>query len=87
MFTAGATIHRRLVMADSGAPPELTADDLHALVRQLGLVPIPERLVGRVLAAVRHQRASMRRLDEAGIELADVVTAQVYRADESGGAR
>ena len=78
-------------MVESGMLPEpgadLTADDLHDLVRRLDLVPIPAHLVPKVLAHIRHYRASLRRLDEAGIDLADVVTAQPYRADERGGAR
>ena len=78
-------------MAEPSAPPasdaEPTADDLRAMVRALGLVPIPERHMPKVLAHLRTYRASMRRLDEAGLDLADVVTAQPFRADERREAR
>jgi hypothetical protein len=59
---------------------EPTAEDLRAAVAALGLVPIPERLMPLVLAQVRTHRANMARFDAAGLELADVVTAQPYRA-------
>jgi hypothetical protein len=64
----------------SGAEPQVTADDLRAMVRALGLVEIPEHLMPKVLEEVRSHRAAMRRFDEAGIDLADVVTAQPFRA-------
>lgn len=70
---------------DVGA--ELTADDLRRLVAVLGLVPIPEPLLPRVLAAVQTYRESMRQFAASGLEVADVVTAQPFRADESGGPR
>jgi hypothetical protein len=41
----------------------------------------------KVLAHLGTYRASMRRLDEAGLDLSDVVTAQPVRADERGRAR
>lgn len=63
---------------------EIAADDLRQMVRALGLVPIPEALMPRVLASVRTFRASMRRFDEAGIDVSDVVTAQPFRAGELG---
>jgi hypothetical protein len=73
-------------MAEPTAPPsddaEPTADDMRALVRALDLVPIPERHMPKVLAHLRTFRAAMRRLDEAGLDLAGVVTAQPFRADE-----
>jgi hypothetical protein len=59
---------------------ELSAEDLHRLVRDLDLVPIPEALVPKVLANVRSYRASMRRLEEAGLDVSEVVTAQPFRA-------
>jgi hypothetical protein len=75
-------------MAEPDAPraadETLTTDDLHRLARQLDLVPIPPHLAERVLAAVLSYRATLRRFDEAGIEVADVVTAQPLRADERG---
>ncbi len=64
------------------SPEELTAEDLHRLVRDLGLVPIPEHLVAKVLAKVRSYRASMRRLEDSGIDLSRVVTAQPFRAGD-----
>jgi hypothetical protein len=57
---------------------------LDAIARGLDLAPIPPHLAARVLAAVRTYRASMRRLDEAGVDLADVVTAQPFRANAVG---
>jgi hypothetical protein len=82
---------RRRTVAEPVRPPapegEPTADELRALVGLLDLTPIPDHLLPRVLAAVRTFRASMRRLDEAGVELADVVTAQPFRAEERGGGR
>ena len=62
------------------AEREMTAEELRAAVVALGLVPIPERLVPLVLAQARAHRASMGRFEAAGIDLADVVTAQPYRA-------
>jgi hypothetical protein len=58
---------------------EITADDARQIVRALGLVPVPERLMSRVLESVRSHRASVRRFDESGLDVADVVTAQPYR--------
>ncbi|HEV8638239.1 MAG TPA: hypothetical protein VG370_28840 [Chloroflexota bacterium] len=58
---------------------EITAEDLRRLVRMLRLVPIPEHLMERVLDSVRSHRASVRRFDESGLDVADVVTAQPYR--------
>jgi hypothetical protein len=57
----------------------ITADDLRQMARVLGLVPIPEHLMERVLKSVRTHRAAMRRFDESGIALGQVLTAQVYR--------
>ena len=78
-------------MDEPATPPapagDLTAADLQTLARLLGLVAIPDQLLPRVLAAVQTYRAAMRRLDEAGIDLADIVTAQPFRADERGAAR
>jgi hypothetical protein len=65
----------------------LTADDLRQLVALLGLVPIPEPLLPRVLAAVQTYRDSLRRFAESGLEVAEVVTAQPFRAGEPGGPR
>ncbi len=62
--------------------PELSAEDLRRLVRDLGLVPIPEALMPRVLASVRSYRASMRRLEASGLDLSRVPTAQPFRARE-----
>ncbi len=59
---------------------EPTAEDLRELVRLLDLVPIPDDLMPRVLANVRSYRAAMRRFAESGLDVADVVTAQPYRA-------
>jgi hypothetical protein len=62
------------------AEPEIAADDLRRMVRVLGLVEIPERLMAAVLADVREHRASMRRFERAGFDVSGVVTAQPYRA-------
>ena len=59
---------------------ELTADDLRQIVRALGLVEIPEHLFPKVLEHVRTHRTSVRTFDAAGIDLANVVTAQPFRA-------
>lgn len=83
-------------MVVSGVPPEqsggmdggettpgggdVSADDLRQVVRALGLVDIPEPLMPKVLEHVRAHRRSMRKFDEAGIDLAGVVTAQPFRA-------
>ncbi len=76
-------------MTPSGPSPaperELTADDLNQIVSALGLVPIPEHLMPKVLANVRTFRASMRRFDAAGLDVSSVVTAQPFRAAEMGG--
>jgi hypothetical protein len=64
----------------AGAESQLTADDLRVMVRALGLVEIPEHLMPKVLEEVRSHRATMRRFDESGIDVADVVTAQPFRA-------
>ena len=64
----------------AGAEPQVTADDLRVMVRALGLVEIPEHLMPKVLEEVRSHRAAMRRFDESGIDVADVVTAQPFRA-------
>jgi hypothetical protein len=58
---------------------EITADDLRRLARVLGLVPVPEHLMARVLESVRSHRAQVRRFDESGLDVGDVVTAQPYR--------
>jgi hypothetical protein len=60
--------------------PEIAAEDLRRMVRALGLVEIPEHLMPKVLHHVRGHRASMRRFDESGIDVAGVVTAQPFRA-------
>ena len=59
---------------------ELTADDLRQIVRALGLVEIPEQLFPKVLEHVRTHRTSVGTFDAAGIDLANVVTAQPFRA-------
>ena len=59
---------------------EMTAEDVRAVLTATGGVPVPERLMARVLEQARAHRASMRRFDAAGIDVADVVTAQPYRA-------
>jgi hypothetical protein len=58
----------------------ITADDLHAIARALGLVEIPDHLMPRVLKHVRDHRAAMARFESSGIAVADVVNAQVFRA-------
>ena len=59
---------------------EMEADDVRAVIAALELVPVPERLMAQVVAQARAHRASMRRFDAAGLDVADVVTAQPYRA-------
>jgi hypothetical protein len=71
--------------AQSRSPGDLEAGDLSELVRLLDLVPVPEALVPMVLSKVKAYRASMARFEQSGIDVADVVTAQPYRADPSGG--
>ena len=66
-------------MSESPVNEEITADDARQIVRALGLVPVPEHLMSRVLESVRSHRASVRRFDESGLDVADVVTAQPYR--------
>ena len=58
---------------------DVTAADLEALVRLYGLVPVPEDLLPRVLNAVREHRAAMRRFYDAGIEVRDVFSSQLFR--------
>ena len=58
---------------------EPTAEELAMVADALGLVPIPARLMPLVLAQVRAHRANMARFEAAGLEVADVVTAQPYR--------
>jgi hypothetical protein len=60
---------------------EPTAEELRAVERALGLLPIPERLMPQVLAQVRAHRASMARFAASGLDVADVVTAQPYRVE------
>jgi hypothetical protein len=60
--------------------PTVTADNLHQIVRALGLVEIPEHLMPKVLEAVRSHRQSMRKFDAAGIDVSGVITAQPFRA-------
>jgi hypothetical protein len=60
--------------------PTVTADDLHQIVRALGLVEIPDNLMPKVLEAVRSHRESMRKFDAAGIDVTGVITAQPFRA-------
>ena len=62
------------------ATDEPTAEELRTVERALGLLPIPERLMPQVLAQVRSHRASMARFAASGLDVADVVTAQPYRA-------
>jgi hypothetical protein len=66
-------------VSQESAAEELTADDLRRLVRAIGLVPIPEHLMARVLESVRTHRDAVRRFDESGLDVSDVVTAQPYR--------
>lgn len=61
------------------ADEALTAEDLRRMVEVLGLVPIPEHLMARVLTAARNHRAAMRRFEQSGLAVDDVVSAQVYR--------
>ena len=68
-------------------PEEIGPEELHQLVRLLRLVPIPEPLVPAVLAKVRAYRESMRRFEEADIDVSGVVTAQPFRADMGGDRR
>ena len=68
---------------DSSNPwAPLGAEELRLLVRLLHLVPVPEALVPSVLAKVRAYRASMELFESSGIDPANVVTAQPYRAGE-----
>ena len=60
--------------------PEITADELRTIARALALVQIPDHLVDKVLEHVRGHRASMRKLEQSGIDLAEVITAQPFRA-------
>jgi hypothetical protein len=71
---------RRSEEAVMSAEREMTVEDLRAVVAALGLVPVPDRLMDRVLEQARAHRASVRRFDAAGLDVADVVTAQPYRA-------
>ncbi|HEY3078488.1 MAG TPA: hypothetical protein VGM69_01135 [Chloroflexota bacterium] len=66
-------------MSQETPSEEISADDLRRMVRALGLVTVPEHLMARVLESVRSHRASIRRFDESGLDVADVVTAQPYR--------
>jgi hypothetical protein len=70
--------------AAGAAPPpggaEITADDLHRMTRVLGLIPIPEHLMPKVLEHVRTHRAALRTFEDAGIDVGGVLTAQPFRA-------
>ena len=66
-------------MSQATPHDEIAADDLRRMVRALGLVTAREHLMARVLESVRSHRASIRRFDESGLDVADVVTAQPYR--------
>ena len=59
--------------------PEISADELRRVVAALGLVPVPDHLMERVLKSVREHRAAMRRLEQSDVALHDVLTAQPYR--------
>jgi hypothetical protein len=59
---------------------EITAEDLRRMARVLGLIPIPEHLMPRVLEHVRAHRAALRTFEDAGIDVGGVFTAQPFRA-------
>lgn len=66
-------------MNEKAPAGQIGADDLRRIVRAFGLVPIPEHLMAQVLEGVRAHRAAMRRFDESGLDVSEVVTAQPYR--------
>ena len=78
-FLRGAVVatNGRPAAADGG--DQITADDLRQMARALGLVPIPDHVMAKVLTNVRAHRAAMRTFDDSGIDVAGVFTAQPYR--------
>ena len=71
-------------MTQPPPPDDLTPEAVNQAISALGLVPVPEALMPRVIANLRTYRESMRRFAESGLDVADVVTAQPYRADPGG---
>ena len=81
----GAEGAQRDASASGAASPapggeEVTADDLRRMTRVLGLIPIPEHLMPKVLEHVRTHRAALRTFEDAGIAVGGVLTAQPFRA-------